>query len=197
MQAQLPVSIDLLPCLVTPEWTAVASSHVASLEVRQTRARPSSPMFRPLSPAPRPQASPCTASLWQEAALLEQLAYKNVNQHNGTRPFQRLEEVRRLLRLARGADVATALGALHDALSLAARPTLSLHERRVPAAAGAVAVLRRLLGFSRLAVALAERCMAAAHQFSSQLAQSFFMPLSLTCLAVLARIRVSYRGFSH
>lgn len=191
MQAQAPVSIDLLPCLVSPEWTAAASSHVASLEVRWARAQPPLRAQTPHPVAPAPQASPCAASLWQEAALLEQLAYKNSNQHRGTRPFQRLEEVRRLLRLARGADVAASLGALRDALSLAARPTLSLHERRVPGAAGAVAVLRRLLGFCRLVAALAGRAVAAAHQFASQLAQSFFMPLSLTCLAVLARVRVS------
>ena len=132
----------------------------------------------------------CTSQLWQEAALLEQLFYKNINQHRGTRPFQRLLEVRRLLRLLREVDLDESITALRDALTLASRPTLTLHERNVPAFDSAMEVVQRLLGCCRLAEGLAKATLTAAAQFTTQLAQSFFMPLSLTCLAVLARVRV-------
>jgi len=136
-----------------------------------------------------PQASTCSAQLWQEAAVLEQLIYKNTNQHRNTRPFQRLLEVRRLLRLLKETTTDKAICALRDALSLCSRPTLSLHERNVPTAQSALHVLQRVLGSCRVAESLAHATLVAAFQFATQLAQSFFMPLSLTCLAILARLR--------
>ena len=117
--------------------------------------------------------------------------YKNTNQHRDTRPFQRLTQTRRFLRLAKQTEIDGVVAALRDAMVLASKPTLTLHERSVPTVHSAVAVLRRLLGCCRLLAALAKSAVDAAAQFTTQLAQSFFMPLSLTCLAIVARIRVS------
>lgn len=160
------VEVTLLPTLVTTEWTSTVASHLNEL-----------------------QASTCSAQLWQEAALLEQLIYKNINQHRNTRPFQRLLEVRRLLRLLKEISTDDSLCALRDALSLCSRPTLSLHERNVPTAQSALRVLHRVLGSCRVAELLADATLVVAFQYTTQLAQSFFMPLSLTCLAIVARLR--------
>lgn len=47
------------------------------------------------SPTTQPlQAALARPDLWQEAALLERLLYKNANQHRGAQHFQRLQEVR-------------------------------------------------------------------------------------------------------
>ena len=67
----------------------------------------------------RLQASLGRADLWAEAALLERLLYKNHSQHRGARHYKRLQEVRRLLRLLREAQLPGAAAGLHAGLSAA------------------------------------------------------------------------------
>ena len=204
--------VRLLPTLVSPEWTSAAASHLSNLQVyiaykTKNYIPPylllqhifSSSLINESPPPPflfSTQSCTCTEQLWQEAALLEQIIYKNINQHRNTRPFQRLLEVRRLLRLLQDAATDDIVCALRDALSLSSRPTLSLHERNVPTAESTLHVLQRVLGSCRLAESLLNATLTAAVQFTTQLAQSFFMPLSLTCLAILARVRVR-KGINH
>jgi len=116
--------------------------------------------------------------------------YKNSNQHRATRPFRKLQEVLRLLRLMEEADLNAEVQYMTDALAVAAKPTLTLHERTVPILHSAVVLLRRAQASCHLTEALSTATISAAAQFTTQLAQSFFMPLSLTCLAIIARIRV-------
>ncbi len=72
---------------------------------------------------------------------------------------------------------------------LCSRPTLTVHERNVPTAESAFYTLQNILGSCRVAESLANKTLAAAFEFTTQLAQSFFMPLSLTCLSIIARVR--------
>jgi hypothetical protein len=141
---------------------------------------PSCPIF--------PQGALRCEELWREAALLERLLYKNAAQHRAGRPFHRLAAVRRLARLLRAADGEGAAARLHADLAPAAAPTAAPHHRRVPRAAAAAFVRRRLLGACRAAEALLPAVHAAAAQLTAQIAQSFFLPLSLTCLAAVARV---------
>lgn len=117
--------------------------------------------------------------------------YKNSNQHRCSRPFKKLHEVLRLLRLTLEVDLNASVQTFIDALATATRPTVALQERDMPTMQSAVALLRRLQACCHLAQGLSAAILGAAAQFTTQLAQSFFMPLSLTCLAVLARVRVS------
>lgn len=158
-------------CLVSQAWTASMTSGLAALVVRERHMR-------------------VCMELHQEMVLLEKLMYKNRNQHRGTRPFHRLEHVRREVRLlwrkGNGLDV---LGRFRDILTIAAQPTVGLQERKVPLASSCVSLLQQLFVVCRLAEGIARSILGAAHQVTSQLAHGFFMPFSLACLALLARMR--------
>jgi hypothetical protein len=190
------MSAATVECLVGPEWVAaVAAAGAHRLKARRRCRRPPPPA-RP--PARRSEAHPSCPNfpqgalrceeLWREAALLERLLYKNAAQHRAGRPFHRLAAVRRLARLLRAADGEGAAARLHADLAPAAAPTAAPHHRHVPRAAAAAFVRRRLLGACRAAEALLPAAHVAAAQLTAQIAQSFFLPLSLTCLAAVARV---------
>lgn len=161
-------NLPSLQCLVSPRWVASVNG-LLSLMGHQTN---------------------ILEELCRETTLLDKLMYKNANQHRGTRPFHRLQEVRRLLRWVPEANAMAHLRRLHDLLTLAARSTFTLQERYVPTASAAISTLRRLLSACHLAEEIARALLGAAHQSSSHLAHGFFMPLSLACLAILSRVRI-------
>lgn len=149
--------------------------------------------------------------LWHDASLLEKLVYKNANQHASGHHMHRLLEVRRLLRLLKALQLGALVGALHEQLAAARKqgslpstaslssfssgsfaPPLALGSvpRRLPSQQAALLVLRRLRGAVLLVEELLPALRRAASQLLAQLAHSFFMPLCLTSLAVLARVQV-------
>ncbi len=69
------------------------------------------------------QAALRCPDLWQEAALLRRLLYKNSGQHHGSLHMRRLRHVSRLLAALQGADAAGALGDLQAMTHLAGSST--------------------------------------------------------------------------
>eukprot|EP00887_Chlorella_sp_A99_P005672 scaffold1.g5672.t1 len=122
-----------------------------------------------------------------------------------------MPQVRRLLRLLKALQLGALVGALHEQLAAARKqgslpstaslssfssgsfaPPLALGSvpRRLPSQQAALLVLRRLRGAVLLVEELLPALRRAASQLLAQLAHSFFMPLCLTSLAVLARVQV-------
>lgn len=99
-------------------------------------------------------------------------------------------QVLRTLRLLDATHIPLAAAALAADVREAAQRTSTLQHRRVPNVQAAADLLRRLLAGCWLLEELGSGIHAAAGQLGAQLAHSFFMPLSLTCLAVLARLHV-------
>ncbi|KAL4855851.1 hypothetical protein ACK3TF_003618 [Chlorella vulgaris] len=170
--------IELLPCIVSPEW-AVAVSGVSTGSLEGALARP---------------------DLWQEYQLLDKLLYKNANQHHGSQHFHALQEVRRLLKLLKSMHLEQRASSFHAAFQAAKqRGSLPLgsvlmaqggDRRQVPSYSAAAALLGTLRAACHLVEQLAPAVHRASLQLLAQLAHSFFMPLCLTSLAVIARIQV-------
>ena len=152
--------------------------------------------------------------LQQEYSLLSKLLRKNRNQHRSTRFYKKLEHVQRLLKklwvlreemhsvgdgiphvdVMKKIEMNIPTGILY-VLRNACRSVSSLHERRVPTVGWGMGVLRSLLDQIVLAECIIKACYEAARQCTIQLAQSFFMPLSVACLAVASRMQVLTTGF--
>lgn len=79
---------------------------------------------------------------------------------------------------------------LQAALETASSLSCSTEARQIPTQQAALLLLHRLRGGALLAEALLPAVCRASSQLMAQLAHSFFMPLCLCCLALLARVRV-------
>ncbi|KAK9845469.1 hypothetical protein WJX81_007310 [Elliptochloris bilobata] len=132
------------------------------------------------------QGALARTDLSREAALLERLLYKNKQQHRASQHYRRLLEVRRHLRLLRDLQLP---GLLADLAALALPPPAAAEQSRAPAGEAGALALRRLAAAGRLLAELCTAARRAAGALSGQLAHSFFMPLCLTGLAVLARVQ--------
>lgn len=149
--------------------------------------------------------------LHQEHCLLDKLLRKNRNQHRSTRFYKKLEHVHRLLKklwfsrqqvrgisdevpLIDGSDALIPF-VITSVLKNACRSVSSLHERRVPTVAWGADILADLFDQIRLAKKIIVACYEASRQCAAQLAHSFFMPLSVACLAVSSRIQTLMTSF--
>lgn len=150
----------------------------------------------------------------QERLLLDKLLRKNRNQHRSTRFFKKLEHVQRLLRklwllrdnmhivadhiahidIEKNPQINISSGIV-SVLRNACRSVSSLHERRVPSVEWGMVILRTLIDQINMAERLIKACYEAAVQCSAQLAHSFFMPLSMACLAVVSRLQILFVSF--
>ncbi|XP_073306980.1 uncharacterized protein [Primulina huaijiensis] len=128
-----------------------------------------------------------------ERGILERIVYKHKNQHRRCSYFQYVLKVRRDLNLLKSVNLEEILDASFLVIN-GNKPQQkvqlleSLKRRRCDG--GKYNFLERLLGAARLLSQMVEPLLRAAMEISTLLAQSFFMKLSLTTLAVLARVRV-------
>ncbi|XP_058721769.1 uncharacterized protein LOC131593322 [Vicia villosa] len=128
-----------------------------------------------------------------EYGILERLVYKNKNQHRRCSYFQHLLKVRRDLKLLRLVNleelVASCFNVIKDD-----RPKQKLHLleslKRRRYNDEKLNFLERLLGSARLLEEMVEPMLKAATEISVLFARSFFMGLSVTIMALLARLRV-------
>ena len=98
--------------------------------------------------------------------------------------------MRRHLRLLRDLQLPALLG---DLAALAAPAPAAAALSRAPAGEAGALSLKRLAALGRLLGDLCGAVRGAAGALSGQLAHSFFMPLCLTGLAVLARVQARQR----
>ncbi|KAL6749708.1 hypothetical protein V8C86DRAFT_3031758 [Haematococcus lacustris] len=149
---------------------------------------------------PALQATLQCPDLWTEFALLQRLIYKNTSQHRSSTFMRQLRAVSRQLSLLQALQLPQCLGDLHAMTQLlpnntkggpaGGAPGFQRQTVRVPCQEAVLAVLQRLRAAGALGHGLATALLAAAEQLTGQAARSFFMPLSLTGLAMLARIQV-------
>ena len=98
--------------------------------------------------------------------------------------------MRRHLRLLRDLQLPALLG---DLAALAAPAPAAAALSRAPAGEAGALSLKRLAALGRLVGGLCSAVRGAAGALSGQLAHSFFMPLCLTGLAMLARVQARQR----
>lgn len=151
---------------------------------------------------PSIQDCSCIPEIIQEVTLLKRIIYKNSNQHKNSKPFKELQHLWRLLKLLFPPHLLSTssppspmplisdLRYLYDAMHVASKPTLSSQQRNVPHASMAIKLLRYITSTCHIVQSIEEVTLCAGSLFSMQLAQSFFMPLSLTCIALIARLLV-------
>jgi hypothetical protein len=126
-----------------------------------------------------------TETLNFEKRVLVRLVYRNVSQHRRGRAFQRLRRVLRTLEQLDGLDVPGVVARLHDGLPVAPSVVRAL---QLPAYPAFRAVLRTLVGAARLLKAAVGMCRQAFVACCSDLGNALFMPLNLTCGAVVSRL---------
>ncbi|XP_020519556.1 uncharacterized protein LOC18422181 isoform X2 [Amborella trichopoda] len=129
-----------------------------------------------------------------ESDIFDRLLYKNRNQHRRCQYFQWLMRVRRDLKLFKSAGLEDIINSFFQAVN-GKKPTLKVHllerlKKKRNGSGRRENIQERLLGVGRLLAQMVEPIIKAGIQISSLLAQSFFMALALTILAVLARLRV-------
>ncbi|CAA7048436.1 unnamed protein product [Microthlaspi erraticum] len=126
-----------------------------------------------------------------EHAVFERMVYKNKNQHRRCSYFQYLLKVRRELRLLRTANMVEILRPCFCVISGKGSKLQVLESLKLKKSdTGKPNILERLLGALRLLSQMTEPILNAASGISTLLACSFFIPSSLTFLALLARLRV-------
>lgn len=133
--------------------------------------------------------------LQHDGLVIAALLKKNKSQHRCNRSWQRMEGVRRSLRaILTEASSTSATRACRDlasflhALERAAQPVTTHQERQVPTGEGRWALVAWLYGRLKELERLLARARAAAEACAAQLAHTHFMPLSLTGLALVARV---------
>ncbi|XP_045819834.1 uncharacterized protein LOC123913228 [Trifolium pratense] len=141
--------------------------------------------------------------LQYERGILERLVYKNKNQHRRCSYFQHLLKVRRDLRLLQLAKLEELVTSCFNVIK-GDRPKQKIHllESLKRSSAEKKSLkrrkcndekpnfLERLLGSARLLTEMVEPILKAATEISVLFARSFFMGLSVTIMALLARLRV-------
>lgn len=150
-----------------------------------------------------------------EYNLLEKLLRKNASQHRASRFYKKLEHVKRLLKkfwrirsemhginediphinAMKQQDGGILPLVMFSVLRNASKPVSSLHERNVPSLEWGLRIARDMFDQIHLVEALIHACYEAARQCSIQLALSFFMPLSVACMAITARIQTLMTRF--
>uniref|UniRef100_A0A1J3I803 Nucleolus and neural progenitor protein-like N-terminal domain-containing protein n=1 Tax=Noccaea caerulescens TaxID=107243 RepID=A0A1J3I803_NOCCA len=126
-----------------------------------------------------------------EHVIFERMVYKNKNQHRRCSYFQYLLKVRRELRLLRTANMVEILRPCFHVISGKGSKLQVLESLKLKKSdTGKPNILERLLGALRLLSQMTEPILNAASGISTLLACSFFIPSSLTFLALLARLRV-------
>ncbi|CAK8564596.1 unnamed protein product [Lathyrus sativus] len=128
-----------------------------------------------------------------ECGILERLVYKNKNQHRRCSYFQHLLKVRRDSRLLRLANLEELVTSCFNVIK-GDRPKQKIHLleslKRRKYNDEKLNFLERLLGSARLLEEMVEPMLKAATEISVLFARSFFMGLSVTIMALLARLRV-------
>ncbi|WJX30767.1 hypothetical protein P8452_19269 [Trifolium repens] len=131
--------------------------------------------------------------LQYERGILERLVYKNKNQHRRCSYFQHLLKVRRDLRLLQLAKLEELVTSCFNVIK-GDRPKQKIHLleslKRRKCNDEKPNFLDRLLGSARLLTEMVEPILKAATEISVLFARSFFMGLSVTIMALLARLRV-------
>ncbi|CAL8470705.1 g10247 [Coccomyxa elongata] len=139
------------------------------------------------------QGSLTRPDLVREMAYLERLLYKNKQQHRSSRHFQQLLDVHRCLQLWRRLDLQQLMAELaeHAKLRDSAREAQWLpNPQRQQPSPSAQLLLQRIIAGCRMMGLVQTAAHKAASALSAQLALTFFMPLCLTAIAILARVRV-------
>ncbi|KAL5078206.1 hypothetical protein RYX36_017190 [Vicia faba] len=128
-----------------------------------------------------------------ECGILERLVYKNKNQHRRCSYFHHLLKVRRDLRLLRLVNLEELVTSCFNVIK-DDRPKQKIHLleslKRRKYNDEKLNFLERLLGSARLLEEMVEPMLKAATEISVLFARSFFMGLSVTIMALLARLRV-------
>ncbi|XP_004511431.1 uncharacterized protein [Cicer arietinum] len=131
--------------------------------------------------------------LQSEYGILERLVYKNKNQHRRCSYFQHLLKVRRDLKLLQLANLEELVTSCFFVIK-GDRPKQKIHLleslKRRKCNDERHNFLERLLGSARLLAEMVEPILKAATEISVLFARSFFMGLSVTIMALLARLRV-------
>ncbi|BDA45714.1 hypothetical protein COCOBI_07-5010 [Coccomyxa sp. Obi] len=139
------------------------------------------------------QGSLTRPDLVREMAYLERLLYKNKQQHRSSRHFQQLFDVHRCLQLWRKLDLQHLMAELaeHAKLTDSARQAqwLPSFQQQQPSPSAQL-LLQRIIAGCRVMGLVQTAVHKAASALSAQLALTFFMPLCLTAIAILARVRV-------
>jgi hypothetical protein len=131
-----------------------------------------------------------------ERAVLAKIMYKNRNQHRGSVVYDKIKHVEKLskileVEMSRHYDPSEGQWvSFLQGLRTASKPSSSEHERVVPLAESGLSMLEIALKNCQIAEKLSKACYLAAKSCSGQLAHSFFMPLSIMCLAVVSRMQV-------
>ena len=208
-------------CLVTPTW--VSSMQLLLSRINADRHRNVLELLHVCSDALGPHAAGRRSNngassvrlLYHDYRVIAAFTWKNKAQHRVGRWWQRLEGVRRSLRVlfddvhlettnaeggtdGTGASDGTApaptldssssvLGFLH-ALERASQPVTTHQERRVPSRRACHVLTTALYQHLCRLETLLERAYAAAQACSAQLAHTFFMPLSLSGLSLAGRV---------
>jgi hypothetical protein len=135
--------------------------------------------------------------VWDENATFQRIMYKNQNQHRRTVYFRRLLQVRRDLLLLHSFGLKDVFEALPHCVAFSKQKALPPKALLGSLGQGAkskeeliLTVQRRLLGATRLLQLMSDPILSASSVMEGLLSQSFFMPFSLTVLAMLARFRV-------
>lgn len=126
--------------------------------------------------------------LRQEVDLLRRVLRRNRDQHVASLFYKKMEHVFRLIVQVCGIVEESAF--VYVASRKASVPVMSVCERQVPSVESGIERLECILRQCQLLVSVIQACFKAAKQCCVQLAQSFFMPLSVACLAVSARIQL-------
>ncbi|KEH30999.1 hypothetical protein MTR_4g088440 [Medicago truncatula] len=128
-----------------------------------------------------------------ECGILERLVYKNKNQHRRSSYFQHLLKVRRDLRLLHLPNIEELVTSCFNVIK-GDRPKQKVHLleslKRRKCNDVKRTFLERLLGSARLLAEMVEPILKAATEISILFARSFFMGLSVTIMALLARLLV-------
>ena len=134
--------------------------------------------------------------LGMERAVLAKIMYKNRNQHRGSVVYDKIKHVEKLskileVEMSRHYDPSEGQWvSFLQGLRTASKPLSSEHERVVPLAESGLSMLEIVLKNCQIADKLSKACYGAAKSCSGQLAHSFFMPLSIMCLAIVSRMQV-------
>ena len=127
--------------------------------------------------------------LEQEIQVLGALLYKNRNQHGSSIFYRKLQHVYRLYTKKMREGMQCEWCGFESKVVNVAPQRKGSHVRMVPSAVQGVEEMQKILWMCKHLVLMNRICLKAGRVCSYQLAQSFFMPLSLTCLAIVSRVQ--------
>ncbi|XP_061350358.1 uncharacterized protein LOC133295530 isoform X2 [Gastrolobium bilobum] len=140
-----------------------------------------------------PRMTSMFTQLQSECGILHRIVYKNKNQHRHCSYFQHLLKVRRDLRLLQLANLEELVTSCFHVIK-GDRPKQNVHLleslKRRKCNNEKHNFMEHLLGAARLLAEMVEPILKAATEVSVLFARTFFMGLSLTIMALLARLRL-------